>query len=45
MKEKCVECGKPLEDVGICQECWDEGQRKEYYADLMEGMRMPWDVD
>ena len=45
MTEKCSVCGKPQGEAGMCQDCWDEDQQKDYYANLMEGMRMRWDID
>lgn len=45
MTEKCSVCGKPQEGAGMCRDCWDEDQQKDYCADLEEGMRMRWDID
>ena len=44
MRNKCSVCGKPQEKAGMCRECWDEDQQKDYCADLMDGMREPWDI-
>ena len=45
MAKKCSVCGEPQEETGICQDCWDEDQQKDYCANLMEGMQMRWDID